>query len=77
MRKWAIKRRIKMFDDTPEAGRFIQAWIKPGDVIFAKASQGTIDAKGVRMERVIKELMAEPDRAAELLVRQEDAWKRK
>ncbi|MDO8584065.1 MAG: cyanophycin synthetase, partial [bacterium] len=69
--------RIKRFDDTPEAGRFLQDWIKPGDVILAKASEGTIQSKGVRMERVIKELMADPIHAPELLVRQESAWQRR
>ena len=68
--------RVTIFEDTPEAGRFIQQWIKPGDIILAKSSQGAIDTKGVRMERIIKELMAEPERAADLLVRQETAWKR-
>jgi UDP-N-acetylmuramyl pentapeptide synthase len=74
--------RVKVIEDTPEAGRFLQAWIKPGDVVLAKASEGGRDAKGllptgVRMERVIKELMAEPLRASELLVRQEPTWDRK
>lgn len=69
--------RVYVIDDTPEAGLFIQGMIKPGDVILAKASQGTLETRGVRMERVIKELMAEPIRAGELLVRQDPAWKRK
>lgn len=68
---------VHFIEDTPEAGLFIQEMIKPGDFILAKASQGTITTKGVRMERVIKELMAEPHRAAELLVRQSAAWQRK
>lgn len=68
---------IKVFEDTPEAGLFLQEIIKPGDIVLAKASEGRIDSKGVRMERVIKELMAEPNRAAELLVRQEEIWQRK
>jgi UDP-N-acetylmuramoyl-tripeptide--D-alanyl-D-alanine ligase len=65
---------VIVFDDTPEAGKFLQDWIRPGDIVLAKASEGQRDSKGVRMERVIKELMAEPQRASELLVRQEDAW---
>lgn len=69
--------RIKLFDDTPEAGRFLQEMIRPGDVILAKASEGNIQSKGVRMERIIKELMADPIHAPELLVRQEPAWQRK
>ncbi len=68
---------VHVIEDTPEAGLFLQEWIKPGDIVLAKASQGTIDTKGVRMERVIKELMAEPQRASELLVRQDTAWQRK
>ncbi len=68
---------VHQIDDTPEAGLFIQEILKPGDIVLAKASQGTLDTKGVRMERVIKELMAEPTRAGELLVRQETAWQRK
>lgn len=68
---------IQVFEDTPEAGMFLQDWIKPGDVILAKASQGTHRSKGVRMERVIKELMAEPQLAESLLCRQEAAWGRK
>ncbi|MEK7473896.1 MAG: UDP-N-acetylmuramoyl-tripeptide--D-alanyl-D-alanine ligase [Patescibacteria group bacterium] len=69
--------RVHVIEDTPEAGMFIQEMIQPGDIILAKASQGTPETKGVRMERVIKELMAEPMRADELLVRQGVAWQRK
>jgi len=76
--------RIKIFDDTPEAGLFLQEWIKPGDVVLAKASEGPHPSSanwnqvtGVRMERIIKELMADPARAGELLVRQEEAWGRR
>lgn len=69
--------RVKAFADTPEAGLFLQDEIRPGDVVLAKASEGTNKTKGVRMERVIKELMAEPLRASELLVRQEAVWQRK
>ena len=66
--------RVHVIEDTPQAGLFIQDIIKPGDIVLAKASQGTLETKGVRMERVIKELMAEPLRAKELLVRQEGKW---
>lgn len=66
--------RIQLIEDTPAAGLYIQSIIKPGDIVLAKASQGALATKGVRMERVIKELMAEPLRAKELLVRQEGKW---
>jgi len=42
--------------------------IRPGDVILAKGSQG------VRMEKIVKELMADPLRAEELIVRQTPEW---
>lgn len=67
---------VNVFDDVPEAGQWLQRFIKPGDIIFAKASEGRLDSVGARMDRLIKELMAEPNRAAELLVRQDKAWQR-
>ncbi len=51
-----------------EAGHFLQERIRSGDLILIKGSQG------MRMEKVAKELMAEPERAAELLVRQTEEW---
>lgn len=59
------------FAGTLEAGKFIQERIKAGDVILVKGSQGA------RMEKVVKEIMAEPLRAKELLVRQGKEWKNK
>jgi len=76
--------RIKVFQDTPEAGLFLQDWIKPGDVVLAKASEGPLPSDpnfgkvtGVRADRIIKELMAEPDKAEQLLCRQTEAWQGK
>ncbi|MBI5221448.1 MAG: UDP-N-acetylmuramoyl-tripeptide--D-alanyl-D-alanine ligase [Candidatus Magasanikbacteria bacterium] len=57
------------FKDSIEAGRFVQQRIKEGDVILIKGSQG------MRMEHAVKEIMAEPQRAKELLVRQGEDWK--
>ncbi|MBU0597713.1 UDP-N-acetylmuramoyl-tripeptide--D-alanyl-D-alanine ligase [Patescibacteria group bacterium] len=56
------------FGTTEMAGKFIQQRIKQGDIILIKGSQGT------RMERVVKELMVEPMKAKELLVRQNPEW---
>jgi UDP-N-acetylmuramoyl-tripeptide--D-alanyl-D-alanine ligase len=56
------------FPDTGSAGHFVEERLKENDLIFVKGSQG------VRMEKVVKDLMADPLRAAELLVRQEEGW---
>lgn len=55
--------RIFHFRNTDEAGRFVQERMKTGDVVLVKGSRGT------HMEAVVKELMADPMRAEELLVR--------
>ena len=57
------------FDNADEAKSFIQDRIKEGDLILVKGSQG------MRMEKIVKEIMADPLRAEELLVRQDEGWK--
>jgi len=57
------------FKNSIEAGRFLQDKISEGDLVLVKGSQGT------RMERVVKEVMAEPQKAKDLLVRQDKSWK--
>lgn len=64
-----LKDNIFEFATAEEAGRFVQDRISEGDLIFVKGSQG------MRMEKVVKEIMAEPLRAKELLVRQNSQWK--
>ncbi len=59
---------IYCFDTSAEAGRFLQDRIQDGDIILIKGSQGT------RMERIVKEVMAEPLKAEKLLVRQGKGW---
>ncbi|MDP3245263.1 MAG: Mur ligase family protein [bacterium] len=59
---------ILHFHNAPEAGHFLQDEVKEGDVLLIKGSQG------MRMEKVVKELMAEPLKAGELLVRQSKEW---
>ena len=56
------------FPDPVEAGRWLDANVKKGDIVLVKGSQSA------RMEKVVQDLMAEPLRAEELLVRQTGKW---
>lgn len=69
-KKFSAKK-IKHFDDSAEAGLFLQKSIKSGDVIFVKGSQA------VRMEKVVEEIMAHPEDKTKLLVRQDTEWKKR
>ena len=60
--------RVVSFSDSNEAGKFLQEIMTKGDAVLIKGSQS------MRMEKVVKEVMAEPLRAADLLVRQEAVW---
>ncbi len=63
--------RVFTFSDREEAGIFVQGRINKGDYILVKGSQGA------RMEKIVKEIMAEPLRAEELLVRFDKFWQGK
>ncbi|PJE64115.1 MAG: hypothetical protein COU90_04565 [Candidatus Ryanbacteria bacterium CG10_big_fil_rev_8_21_14_0_10_43_42] len=54
-----------------EAGSYLQSIMEPGDVILVKGSQS------MRMEKVVEEIMAHPEDAGDLLVRQDSYWKTK
>jgi len=60
--------KVFQFAKAEEAGKFIQERIKPGDLLLVKGSQS------MRTEKIVKELMAEPQKARELLVRQGQGW---
>ncbi len=60
--------KIFTFDNPAAAGKFLQDRIEQGDLLLVKGSQS------MRMEKIVKELMAEPLKAPELLVRQEGKW---
>ncbi|HSR89469.1 MAG TPA: UDP-N-acetylmuramoyl-tripeptide--D-alanyl-D-alanine ligase [Candidatus Udaeobacter sp.] len=60
--------RIASFASSGEAGKFLQEKLKEGDVALIKGSQG------LRMERAVKEVMAEPLLAEKLLARQDKIW---
>ncbi len=57
------------FETSGEAAKALASEIQDRDVVLVKGSQS------VRMERVVKVLMREPERAPELLVRQEWEWR--
>lgn len=59
---------ILYFDSSIEALSKIDSLIKEGDLILVKGSQG------IRMEKIVEEIMAEPERKKELLVRQGQKW---
>ena len=59
---------ILQYEDADRAGRELQAILRSGDVVLVKASQG------IRAERIVEEIMAEPELASELLVRQDEEW---
>lgn len=63
------EKNIFQYDDPMQAGRELQTFLKEGDVVLVKGSQS------IRAERLVEEVMAEPERAEELLVRQGEAWK--
>ncbi|MEX2341035.1 MAG: UDP-N-acetylmuramoyl-tripeptide--D-alanyl-D-alanine ligase [Candidatus Paceibacterota bacterium] len=62
------EKNILQYDETARAGKGLQNLIQPGDLILIKGSQG------LRMERIVLEVMNEPEKAGELLVRQSKAW---
>lgn len=59
---------IASFSDSVSAGKFLQEKLSPNDIALIKGSQGS------RMEKIVKEVMAEPENASKLLVRQEEYW---
>ncbi|MBI5799094.1 MAG: UDP-N-acetylmuramoyl-tripeptide--D-alanyl-D-alanine ligase [Candidatus Yonathbacteria bacterium] len=65
------EKNIIEFDSAHLAGKYLEMILSAGDVVLIKGSQG------MRMERAVEEIMAEPERASELLVRQEEEWKAK
>ncbi len=65
------EKNILQYEESGAAGKELQNLLKAGDIVLVKGSQG------MRMERIVAEVMAEPGRAEELLVRQSRAWQEK
>lgn len=59
---------VQSFESSDEAAMALPALIQSGDIVLIKGSQSP------RLERVTKALMREPEKAGELLVRQEREW---
>lgn len=64
------EKHIFQYDDVLQAGRELQSMLHCGDVVLVKASQS------VRAEKIIEEVMLEPEKAKELLPRQDAFWKK-
>ncbi len=62
------EKKIFQYENSIVAGRELQDMIKSGDTILVKGSQS------MRMERVVEEIMLEPESAKDLLVRQDEMW---
>ncbi|HXF44346.1 MAG TPA: UDP-N-acetylmuramoyl-tripeptide--D-alanyl-D-alanine ligase [Candidatus Paceibacterota bacterium] len=65
------QKNVMTFTNLEECTRTLEGMIQKGDLILVKGSQG------VRMEKVVLEIMAEPQKAEELLVRQSPVWLKK
>jgi UDP-N-acetylmuramoyl-tripeptide--D-alanyl-D-alanine ligase len=63
------EKNIFQCDDSVEAEKLVREMLREGDIILAKGSQS------MRVERVVKGIMADPNTAKDFLIRQEDEWK--
>lgn len=59
------------FFNADEVEKELQPFLEEGDLILIKGSQA------MRLEKVVEAIMAHPERASELLCRQEKFWKKK
>lgn len=62
---------IFQFEEAGPAGKKLEEIIAEGDIVLIKGSQS------MRMERMVEEIMLNPEQAQNLLVRQDAQWKRR
>ncbi|HVV15418.1 MAG TPA: UDP-N-acetylmuramoyl-tripeptide--D-alanyl-D-alanine ligase [Candidatus Paceibacterota bacterium] len=62
---------ILQFEDAGPAGKELELMLQAGDIILIKGSQS------MRMERMVEEIMLNPEQAPHLLVRQDAEWKKR
>jgi len=65
------KSNVLTFDTSEEAKLAVQNLIEPGDLILIKGSQS------MRMEKIVEDIMLEPELKKSLLVRQSNRWLKK
>lgn len=66
-----IPANIVEFSNSREAGEFLSSFVKKGDVVLVKGSQG------VRMERAVESILLDQANKYHLLVRQDPEWLKK
>jgi len=59
------------FANSTQAGEFLKTFVKRGDLILIKGSQG------MRMERAVEAILLDKENKEKLLVRQEEEWKKR
>ena len=64
----ANPKKVFEFNNSIEAGEFLKTFVKKGDLIFIKGSQG------MRMERAVETILLDQKNKNKLLVRQDDEW---
>ncbi|HJN62975.1 MAG TPA: UDP-N-acetylmuramoyl-tripeptide--D-alanyl-D-alanine ligase [Candidatus Paceibacterota bacterium] len=65
------RKNIHIFNNSIETGDFMKDLVKEGDIVLVKGSQSP------RLEKIIVKILARPDEARWLLVRQEKEWLKK
>ncbi|HVV39144.1 MAG TPA: UDP-N-acetylmuramoyl-tripeptide--D-alanyl-D-alanine ligase [Candidatus Paceibacterota bacterium] len=62
---------ILQFEEAGPAGKELEGRLQKGDIVLVKGSQS------MRMENIVEEIMLHPEQASDLLVRQDEEWKKR